>query len=224
MKPSMPQIVAVALGLASTALVSHADPIVFSNGGPIDPSNPYWSAASPDFTIFDEFVLTTRTMVTGLSYSIFTEQGAYIDTQISVRNGTGPTSTVQVPLFTAVGVAVENGLTNPPHAVSTGYDIGITGLAIILNPGTYYLGLGTTTHSGVASIGSSDSGHGLGLVQKYKSNTWDQLPHHMVFSVSGHEVADGGSRTIGLVTISLFTLFMRRKPACEHPGAQRTSG
>jgi len=153
--------------------------IIFDNG-PVDPTRVTWNDTSPSFTIYDDFLLTSPTDITGLNLSIFIESAsAYQQTYISIVDGVTETSNTIISPFSAIGALSSNGLTTGNPNVPFGFDVAIDGLSLLLDPGTYFLGIRTETVSGLASIGS-----GPGSVQTIGTG---------LFQGFGVSLANGGS-------------------------------
>lgn len=144
--------------------------VIFDNG-PVDQTRSTWSDAHP-ITIYDDFVLSLPTEITGLTYSIFMQNIAdYITTFVSIFDGIDITSNPVISEFTAMGVLTSNGLTTTSLFVPNGFDVGIDGLSLLLGAGTYYLGISTETAVGFASSIGSGPGSiqtiGPGLFQAF---------------------------------------------------------
>lgn len=108
MNPAVSAALALSLVLGSTVVAS-ADPIVFSNGprnGNTErcDSQPHVCGGAGTWTIYDDFSLSSRTTVTGFSFSDHFADGSlndYLDTEWSIWTSAEPASL----LLLATGIA-----------------------------------------------------------------------------------------------------------------------
>jgi len=164
MKNKLIKLVSYALVMILAA--SAANATLITDNGAVDPTRTTWNSTRPFHAIFDDFMLTESTVITGIEYSIFMQNaGAYGQTFVSVFDGIDLSASAIVAEFGVAGSLVANGLASGNSNVPNGFDVTIADLSLNLAPGNYYLGI---SHNGLASIGSGSGGPdtiGPGLFQ-----------------------------------------------------------
>lgn len=181
--------------------------VLFNNGTTVDASNTTWNDTYSGWTIYDDFELSSDSIVTDINYSIFTNSASnYENTFVTILNAIGGSAVVST--FSIAGSLTSNGLTSNNSNVLNGFDVVLSGLSLNLAAGSYALGISTDmTSSNLVSIGSGDSGFGSALVQ----NT-HQRSEHMAFSIEGTSAMVPEPSTIMLLSLGLLGLgFSKRK-------------
>jgi hypothetical protein len=187
----------------------------------IDPTNMLWNDTFRfGWTIYDDFQLSAESTITGINYSIFTQDSAhYIQTYVSIRKDDSEGSII-VDLFPWVGTLTSNGYDiENTDLVTYGFDVALSGLDIFLAAGTYALGLSTEMSDvegsllAQAGIGSGDRGFGDPLSQALGGNDPTAKPgNHMAFSLIGSSASVPEPSVIALFGLGLLGLgFARRR-------------
>ena len=177
--------------------------LVFDNGGP-DPDRTTWNMHNPDWTVYDDFVLSSATTITRITFNDweFTDS-PYTNTSWSILDGLGGNVLAS---GTQVAGRTLNGLSHNGNP-STGYLSELDGLSINLSAGTYFLGLTSlTSGSRIAIASGSGSGQtiGPGLTQNTTLRTGD----HMSFQI--YNIPEPGSALVCLVCGLGMTIVRRR--------------
>ncbi|HYL34338.1 MAG TPA: PEP-CTERM sorting domain-containing protein [Bryobacteraceae bacterium] len=144
--------------LALSAAV-YADPVLWNNGAPTlnsfacDTNN---SCVIPGWTVGDDFTLSSGATITGFTYNDFFTGGSsasdYTGTAWNIWNGNP---------FSGGTVVASGSTTGATSAGLAGTElISITGLNVLLSPGTYWLGIETQEANGAiwSRALSSDTG------------------------------------------------------------------
>ena len=112
-----------------------ANAVLIIDNGVIDPTRTAWNDTDPSFTIFDDFVLTGDTTITGIEHGIFMPGiGNYVQTFVSIFDGIDPTASAIIAEFSVVGTLASNGLVTSNPNVPNGFDVLIDGLSLTLEP------------------------------------------------------------------------------------------
>jgi hypothetical protein len=174
-------------------------------------------------TVYDEFVLGGPATVTSLIYYIFARSPlAYNYTNVSLFNGslsnTGPTGEMVIPTFSAIGTGSSNNLTSTNAILRDGFKIELSGLSLILDPGTYTLGFSTVMNitppvaqgAAIGYGGGSSQTIGSGLYQT--GTTSIKQGAHVAFTVIGETgISVPEPTTLALVAAALLTLAISRR-------------
>jgi hypothetical protein len=163
---------------------------LFSNG-PLQ-GNSGWCNQGPSqcgltppgrFSVFDDFQLSNRFLVTGFDYNDFFHYGdpaAYVNTVWSIWSG-NPSQRSATMLYSGTSVA-----TLAPSTLGS-YLFTVNGLAMELDNGAYWLGISNTVLSGSITTYGSAGGPGSGVFTTDGSSYYSMY-HERVFSVYGSEV------------------------------------
>ncbi|MGZ3240994.1 MAG: PEP-CTERM sorting domain-containing protein [Burkholderiaceae bacterium] len=194
-----------------------ASAVPLFNNGSVDPSRTTWNDTASSWMNYDEFVLSSNSTITDLTYSVFMQSASfYSKTDIAIYNSAG--TSVVVPLFATAGTLTSNGLTTTNPNVPNGFDVAISGLSLNLGAGTYYIGFGTEMlGSQLASIGSgsgSIQSVGTGLHQALMTQTpagaGIHTGDHMSFQINGTSSVPEPT-TLALLGLGLFGFSVARR-------------
>ncbi|MEO0485442.1 MAG: VPLPA-CTERM sorting domain-containing protein [Pseudomonadota bacterium] len=170
---------------------------VFSNGTPHGLSNGYGMYAGITTAAVDDFVLTDNTTVTGFSYFYYANVLGTAPITFAILESDRQTFAV-APTVTSSFTTVANGLTNN-YSPSTGYTRTVTGLALNLSAGTYFLSVQnaenpTSIGTGFGGADTNFAGAQDGVFQSFQgvsaASGVVRQGAHWAFSVSGEVLAD----------------------------------
>ena len=152
-----------------------------------------------DHTVYDDFVLTADSTITGFEWSQFDEPVTYTDTILTLFDGL-PTPSSHIATFAVVATRNSNGLMLMTDKVTSGevfgFDYLVDGLSTPLSAGTYYLGIYNNVSGGATLIANTPIGKTIGSFQFSHLNATPPLfgltesgptfqGSHMAFRVSG---------------------------------------
>lgn len=129
--------------------VDRAQAAILFDNGPTDETRTTWNVTNNTttndrYTAFDDFVLAEKTLITEIEYSIFLlESTEYVSTHVSFLDDEPSVGGPVAPAFEAVaGSIASNSLSTTVFAGTYhGFTHSLDGLSVLLDPGTYFLGL-----------------------------------------------------------------------------------
>jgi hypothetical protein len=152
--------------------ISYSDPITLYDNGSVIEADLGIRFNYNQWSVYDDFVLSEDSTVSGFAWSQFDELVVYENSVISVYSGL-PTPSTLITTIAVEALRVSNGLmlsTNKvPSGLVHGFDYLVDGLSLELPAGTYYLGIWNAV-SGGATLVANTPGSGDNTPGFYQHN------------------------------------------------------
>jgi hypothetical protein len=152
---------------------ARASEILFDNGA-VGPGGMWDMTASHGMTVYDDFLLSSASVITAFDYDAWLFWPNYVSTSYSVLDRFGG---IVLASGTVVGRLTPNGLADESTAAG-GFLIQMSGLDISLGPGVYVLGLTANTDGSLEGIGTGAGSRqtlGAGLLQNDTLRVGDDM-------------------------------------------------
>jgi len=155
---------ALVIVLGLMCLPVSADTEVLFDNGPVVEQDLGLRDNNGTSSIYDDFTLTSDSIVTGFAWSQFDENVTYSNSILTIFNGL-PKPSTRIAQFVVVAQRTSNGLsllTNKTNSGQVaGFDLIVDGLSVSLSAGTYFLGIWNNVTGGNTLIantfGTSDT-------------------------------------------------------------------